>query len=188
MNEEHTHDAPEEEPAVEMAFEPDEELGDPSAAQAKVKKLRAELAQAKKEKAEYLDGWQRCKADIINTKKDAAAASVRAQSRGMETLIEDIIPALDGFDMAAGSEAWAGVDPSWRGGIEQVRNQIFDALQRNGITRFGKVGEMFDPYLHEAVQEVDDVAGESHSIVKILRHGYRSKDRVIRPAQVVIKK
>jgi len=90
--------------------------------------------------------------------------------------------------MATGTPAWEAVDENWRSGMEQVRNQMLDALSRHGIERFGKVGEMFSPHLHEAVHEMDDVSGESGSIARILRYGYKSGSRVIRPAQVIIKK
>jgi len=177
----------------EINFEPlpaqagDEELGDVAGAQAKVKKLREQLKEAQQKGAEYLDGWQRCKADAINGRKEALADAARRAAREKLSLIEDIIPVLDSFDMAAGSESWAEVSDGFRTGMEQVRNQLLDVLSRHGIERFGKIGEIFDPRLHEAVQEVEDVAGETHSIIKILRYGYRSGDSVLRAAQVIIK-
>jgi len=102
-------------------------------------------------------------------------------------LLEDIIPVLDSFDMATGSEAWAEVSDGWKNGMEHVRNQLLEVLSRHGVERFGKIGERFDPRMHEAIQEVDDVAGDAHSIVKILRYGYRIADKIVRPAQVIVK-
>lgn len=170
------------------SFEPDEEMSESIGMKAKMQKLRDELAEAKKERQEYLDGWQRCKADAVNAKKEAALDSARMESRVRESLTEDLLPVLDSFDMATGSESWLAVDENWRAGMERVRSQLLDVLSRHGIERFGKVGEMYDPHLHEAVQELDDVAGESGAIARILRFGYKSKDRVIRPAQVFIKR
>jgi molecular chaperone GrpE len=181
-----TH-APDEELAQDVDFTPDEELGDFGAAQAKLKKLKEELTKVKKERQEYLDGWQRCKADNINAKRESAADAARASELLREALVHDIIPVLDSFDMAAGSEQWALLDSGWRSGMEQVRSQLIDALERHGVKRFGKIGEQFDSMLHEVVQEVDDVAGEPQSIIKILRSGYRAGERILRPAQVVIK-
>ena len=112
----------------------------------------------------------------------------RALVRGKESMAEDLLPVLDSFDMASGTEAWLSIDENWRAGMEQVRNQLLDVLSRYGIERFGKVGEEFNPHTHEAVQEVDDVAGQSNTIARILRYGYKSSGRVIRPAQVIIKK
>ncbi len=171
----------------DIDFEPEEELGSVASAQAKLKKLRDELEKVKKERQEYLDGWQRCKADSINTKKDIESRAARSAEMLREALVHDIIPALDSFDMAAGSEAWAEVADGWKSGMELVRDQLIDALRRHGVERYGKVGEFFDPVFHEVAEERDDVAGEAGSIIRILRYGYKAGERVLRPAHVVLK-
>lgn len=168
----------------ELDFEPEDELGETGAAKAKLKKLRDELKEAKAKAAEYLDGWQRAKADMVNAKKEAADAQSRASARGKEFFVEELIPALDGFDMAMQGEAWNSVDKAWRSGIEGIKVQIEGVLRAHGVEIFGTPGETFDPSLHEAIKE--EVGGESHSIAQVLRRGYRTKERVLRPAQVVI--
>lgn len=178
-------DEPENE--MDVDFEPEEELGSMGAAQAKIKKLRTELKDAQAKRDEYLAGWQREKADATNMKKEAAHDAIRMAARVKAGIIEDILPALDSFDMAYGSESWEAVDPTWRSGIDGIRNQLLEALSKNGIERYGKIGEILSPYLHEAVQEVDDVAGESGAIVKVLRSGYKAGEHVLRPAQVIVK-
>jgi len=188
MNAEHeTNGAPDPEELHDVHFEPEEDLGDLGAAHAKLKKLRDELEKVKKERQEYLDGWQRCKADSINARKDALATAERAAERAKEAFLLEIIPVLDSFDMAMGNEAWESVDSGWKSGIEHIRNQLLEVLEHNGVKRFGAVGEQLDPHLHEAVQEVDDAPGEPHSIIKILRYGYMMGDRVVRPAHVIVK-
>ncbi len=172
----------------ETDFVPDEELGDVASAAAKLKKLKDELAQVKAERQEYLDGWQRCKADSVNARKETLANAERLGARAKESLIEDIIPALDGFDMAASSPAWAQVDAGWRSGIEQIRAQLLDALSRHGVERFGNVGESVDHSMHEAVEESEDVPGESGTVARILRYGYKMGGKILRPAQVIVKK
>lgn len=172
----------------DVDFTPEEEMGDMGAAQAKIKKLRTELKEAQAKRDEYLDGWQRCKAESVNIRKEAFASADRASTRAKESLIEDIIPVLDSFDMAATSEAWANIDQSWRSGMDQVRNQLLDVLSRNGVTRYGKVGEMSDHNLHEIVQEMEDAPGESGEIVRILRFGYKTSEKILRPAQAIVKK
>ena len=153
-----------------------------------LKKLKEELAKAKQERQEYLDGWQRCKADSINARKETEARASRSAEMLREALVHDIIPALDSFDMAAGSEAWAEVSDGWKSGMELVRDQLVGALKSHGVERYGKVGESYDPHLHEVAQETDDAPGESHEIVRVLRYGYKTGDRVLRPAHVIIKK
>lgn len=172
----------------DVDFEPDEELGDVGAAQAKLKKLKDELAEVKAQRQEYLDGWQRCKADSVNARKEMLANAERLGVRAKEELIADIIPALDGFDMAAGSPAWGKMDAGWRSGIEQIRNQLLDVLSRHDVERFGKVGEPVDHAAHETVEESDEFPGESGTVAKILRYGYKMNGRVLRAAQVVVKK
>ena len=180
MKHAHEHDA-------DVDFEPEDEMGSVGAVKAKMEKLKKELEEVRVKRDEYLDGWQRAKADMANIRREAAEASVRASARGKESLVEDILPALDSFDMAAMSESWGAIDESWRSGMEQVRNQLLVSLAQHGIERFGKAGEKLDHALHEVVQEQDDVAGEPGTIVRILRYGYKNGDRVIRPAHVIAK-
>jgi molecular chaperone GrpE len=176
------------EPNEEIDFEPEDELGSVGAVKAKMQKLKDELEKVKKERQEYLDGWQRAKADMVNSRQETLRQAQRTGERAVESFIEDLIPALDGFDLAAGSPSWETVAPEWRSGVDQIRNQLLDALSRQGVKRFGKTGEKFDHALHEAVQETDDMPGEPGTIVRILRYGYKMGDRVIRPAQVIVKK
>ncbi|GEM_PF-160836 len=168
--------------------EDEAELGDVAGAQAKLKKLKDELATVKAQRQEYLDGWQRCKADSVNLRKETLANAERLGERAKEGFIEDIIPALDGFDMAAGSSAWEKMDAGWRSGIEQIRNQLLDVLSRHGVERFGKVGESVDHAAHETIEESGDLPGEPGTVVKILRYGYKMNGRVLRAAQVIVKK
>ena len=170
----------------EINFEPDEELGDLGAAKAKLRKLKDEFERIRKERQEYLDGWQRCKADSVNARRDAALEAQRIANRNRDALIEDIIPALDSFDMATSSEQWASLDDGWRSGMENVQNQLIDALVRHGAKRFGKVGDMFNPTLHEAVQEEHEGAHADGEIVRVLRSGYLLGERTLRPAQVIV--
>jgi molecular chaperone GrpE len=185
---EHDDDlAPHDEQELQVDFEPEEEFGDLGAAKAKLKKLKEELEKAKKERQEYLDGWQRCKADAVNSKQESARATARSAEMLREALVQDLIPVLDSFDMAAGSDAWAEVSDGFRTGMENVRMQLLNVLESHGIKRFGKVAELFDPRLHEIAQEMDG-PGEPHAILKILRYGYSAGDRVLRPAHVITKK
>ena len=172
----------------DVDFEPEAELGDIGAAQAKLKKFKDELAEVKAQRQEYLDGWQRCKADSVNARKEMLASAERLGERAKEELIADIIPALDGFDMAASSPAWEKMDAGWRSGIEQIRNQLLDVLSRHGVERFGEVGDLVDHAAHETAEESDDFPGESGTVAKILRYGYKMNGKVLRAAQIVAKK
>ncbi|RJQ34359.1 nucleotide exchange factor GrpE [Candidatus Parcubacteria bacterium] len=168
-------------------FEQNDDSNEALGANAKIKQLREQLKEAQQKRDEYLAGWQREKADAINSRKEALADGDRRAAREKMSLIEDLIPVLDSFDMAAGSESWSEVSDGFRTGMEAVRNQLLDVLSRNGVERYGKVGEQFNPRTEEAVQEVSDAPGEPHSVVRVLRYGYKMGDRIIRPAQVIVK-
>jgi molecular chaperone GrpE len=172
----------------DIDFEPEDEMGSVGAAKAKMQKLKDELEKVKQERQEYLDGWQRAKADAINMRKESDISAKRTGELLREALVHDIIPALDSFDMATQSEAWNAVADGWRSGMEMVREQLIGALKSHGVERYGKVGDMYDHNLHDAVQETDDMPGKVGEIVRVLRAGYKSGDRVLRPAQVIVKK
>jgi molecular chaperone GrpE len=169
----------------EINFEPEDEMGDIGAAQAKLRKLRDELTEVRAKRDEYLDGWQRAKADAVNSRKELLVTAERMSERAKESVIEDIIPVLDSFDMATAGEAWSHVDQNWRSGMEQIRNQLLGALAAHGVERFGEVGEIVDHARHEIVQEAESTNGVHGDIVRVLRSGYARGERVIRPAQVI---
>jgi len=152
----------------------------------KVEKLKAELEKTKAEKQEYLDGWQRMRADVANMKRDQVTLMERMGGAVKEEVISDIIPILDSFDMAMQGEQWGAVDETWRKGVEYIRAQCAAVLEKHGVTAFGAVGETFDPNLHESVQESGDSDMPGHHIMRVLRKGYRSNGRVTRPAQVIL--
>lgn len=168
----------------EVNFEPEDEMGETGAAKAKIAKLREQLKEAQQKRDEYLDGWQRCKADMVNAKKEALESHARASERGKEIFVEELIPALDGFDMAMQGDAWNSVDKTWRVGVESIKGQIEGTLKAHGVEIYGKEGDTFDALLHEPIAEAE--GGESHTLAKVLRRGYRTKDRVLRPAQVSV--
>src|SRR5206468_853289 len=96
-----------------------------------VKKLREKLKIAVAEKQQYLDGWQRAKADFVNYKKREAEERERFIKFGNESLLLDIIPTLDNFDLAFGNkEAWEKADKNWRAGIEYIYSELVKTLEK----------------------------------------------------------
>lgn len=169
----------------EITVEP-EETGE-DLAHGKIEKLKADLEAIKKERQEYLDGWQRCKADAINARRDMDRDVERRSGRLRDSLIEELLPALDAFDMASASADWETLPEGWRGGMEHVRSQLLAALKKSGVEHFGRAGETYDPMLHEVMEERSDIPGEPGTIHRVIRHGYRSGERIIRPAHVIVK-
>ena len=154
---------------------------------AALKKLREKLGKAIEEKQEYLDGWQRSRADFANFKRDESGRSIELELRTKVELGEAVIPALDSFEMALRDKSFASADANLQKGFEAVYTHLLKSLERIGISRYEPQGEVFDPYKHEALREVktDDPTLE-HTIESIHRPGYAIGERILRPAQVSV--
>lgn len=155
---------------------------------ATLKKLRKDIKEARKEKAEYLDGWQRAKADYQNYKNAEGERLISYAVNAKERMIDSLLPALDSFDMAMmNKEAWEKVDQNWRTGVEYIYNQFLTSLGDNGVSTIDKVDVSFDPNLHQSIETLDtDDESKDHTIAKIIQKGYKMGDRIIRPARVVV--
>jgi molecular chaperone GrpE len=153
----------------------------------KIEKLKKELKECKAEKHEYLDGWQRLRADVANKKRDDAELGKLTGQNAKFEIIESILPVLDSFEMAFSGESWKSVDAAWRGGVEHIHSQLEGVLLQNDIQPFGKVGDDFDPTLHEGVEEVKAKNEEDdRKLASVLRRGYKFGEKILRPAQVKI--
>lgn len=166
-----------------VQFESEEDLENPTLA---MKKLREKLKTCEKEKKEYLDGWQRMRADFANIKRDEEARRGEMIKFASEGLVDDLLPVLDSFSMAFGNkEAWEKVDSNWRKGVEYIYAQMYSVLESRGLTEIGKVGELVDPRTHVAVEEVPAVLEKDiNTVSEVIQKGYRLHNKVIRPAKV----
>ncbi|MES2007115.1 MAG: nucleotide exchange factor GrpE [Patescibacteria group bacterium] len=156
---------------VEEFVDEDEAQVSPAA----LKKIREKLNQAIKEKQEYLDGWQRSRADFANFKREEALMQVDREARITNDLIEALIPALDTLELMVRHEN----SPN----NQMLEKQFLDSLAKIGVVKFGKVGETFDPHRHEALAQ----KGDEHIVESVERSGYSIGDKIIRPAQVILK-
>jgi molecular chaperone GrpE len=153
-----------------------------------IKKLREEIKTLRKEKDDYLTGWQRAKADYINLQKELDLARVNSAILTKEKMVERLLPALDSFEMALGNkEHLDKIDKDWQDGITSIYQQFLSGLTNSGIEKIDKVGIAFDPSIHMSISmtETEDES-KDHLVEKILQTGYRIGDRVIRPAKVTI--
>src|SRR6202142_3149463 len=144
--------------------------------------LEAKLAEAEKQRDEYLGGWQRTKADFINYKKEEMKHMEDIARYGNENLIKDLISVLDNFDLGLRTMEKAG--PVERG-IYLIRSQIEDILKKRGLVKVEiKPGDAFDPSFAEALSEVtaDRPPG---TVVEMIEPGYMLHDKVLRPARVI---
>ncbi|MFA6324675.1 MAG: nucleotide exchange factor GrpE [Candidatus Paceibacterota bacterium] len=153
-----------------------------------LKKLRADLVACKKEKTEYLDGWQKERADFINYKKQEEDRKSNFSEAMRERIIMRFLTVLDSFDMAfANREAWEKVDESWRKGVEYIYSQMNTIFEEFGVKSIGSVGENFDPSIHQSIEVMHaEKKEDDHKVAEVTQKGYKLGDRVIRPARVNI--
>ena len=166
----------------ESVVELEDEAGDSESlegqAAAKVKKLRDEIASLRKEKQEYMDGWQRAKADYVNALKRFDEEKKQAGERGVVKAVEALLPALDALERAkAGGEMPVG--------FASIAKQLGSGFQGLGLEAVGQEGELFNPALHEALgQDATDVCEVDDTVSAILEKGWKVGDTLIRPAKV----
>lgn len=150
-------------------------------------KLKDELRRCEKEKKEYLDGWQRARADFSNLKKKSEEERSRQRALGREDVIEEFLTALDSFEMAFAGESWEKVDTNWRTGIEYIYSQMLSGLENFGVKQLNPAGEKFDPQIHTSVESVETPAQEKDGfIAEVVQRGYRTSDKLIRSPKVKV--
>ena len=153
-----------------------------------IKKLREKLKSTEKERMEYLTGWQRAKADLINARKRDEEDRKEFTRFANERLIEGIVPVLESFELAMGNkEAWEKADKNWRTGVEYIYSQLKKALEESGLTELRPLNQKFDHALHEAAS-YEPVTDEKldHVVLRVIQNGYYLNGMLMRPAKVVV--
>ena len=165
-----------------------------------VEELKKKLEDCQKLKEEYLAGWQRARADLLNYKKGELERVGELIKYADVGIILKILPILDNFEIAARqtpapSEERVGLSGQEKEKIDkvvqgflQIKNQFQDFLREQGVAEIKSVGERFDPNLHEVVEEVEVNDKEHGIIIEEIQKGYKIQDRLLRPAKVRVSK
>ena len=137
---------------------------------------------------EHWDRVLRATADLENFKKRAARERQEAIKFANASLLEKLIPALDNFDMALAAANNAENDSmeSLKTGIAMIYNQLKAALADTGLEEIDAANQAFDPNLHEAVSHQESTDVPEGQVLQQLRKGYKLRERLIRPASVVV--
>ncbi len=156
-------------------------------------KKQKQFEKLKKEKDEYLKGWQKERADFINYKKDEKERFKEVVRFSNERIIKSLIAVLDGFDLAIESflkqEKDKKENEHYLKGIYLIKGQLEDILDKEGIEKIKvKLGDSFNPALHEVVAVIEDKKSSPDTITEILEKGYILNGKVIRPCRVIVAK
>ena len=144
------------------------------------------LAIAEAKAAEYLEGWQRARAEFANARKRLERERGEARRNATIDVVGRLLPILDDFERAMESVPGNIANDSWFEGVALVYRKLTSILDNVNIERIEAVGQPFDPNQHEAVLQEESDEYESGVVVRELQTGYRLNDRVIRPAMVVV--
>jgi len=138
---------------------------------------------------EYWERLLRTTADFDNFKKRAGRERQDAVKFANETLIQKLLTVLDSFEMALAAAQTGPADgQSLQAGIAMTQQQLRNVLAEAGLEEVDAGGKAFDPNLHEAVsQQETDAVPEGH-VAQQLRKGYKLRERLLRPASVVVAK
>ena len=142
-----------------------------------------ELAQAQKERDDYLDALQRLKAEFDNYRKRVARDQHELAARAHERLVRELVPVLDDLERALEFAA-AHEEAQLEEGVRLVQRALADALAKEGLAEIATEGK-FDPHTQEALLSQPSEAEEG-TVIQVLQKGYLLGDRVLRPARVVI--
>jgi molecular chaperone GrpE len=147
------------------------------------------LADAQKERDEYLDLAKRTKADFENFRKRMTAEVQASTARGKGELLREVVPVLDDLEraiQAAGLDPEGDSDDGLAHGVLLVFRSLRDSLSRNGVEAVDPKGEKFDPMQHEALSMQPAEGVEPGTVVEVMQKGYRLGEQLIRPARVVV--
>ena len=141
----------------------------------KIKKMREELKLCQKEKAEYLVGWQRAKADFINARRDEEKNRAEFTKFAAEKVLLEILAVADSLELSGNADS------------KPIYNQLMDILKKEGVEPIEALGKKFNPLEHEALdkKEVLDEK-EDNMVVEELQKGYMIHNRVLRPSKVKV--
>lgn len=170
----------------EDAFVMEDGEGAEESSKDKLKTIREKLRACQAEKDEYLTGWQRARADLVNVRRDAEAQIAERTKTANRALIESLLSVFDSFDMAMRGKSWDAVDQTWKAGMAQIHSQLLSILKSHGAEPFETDGTAFDPAKHEPLRMEKRDDAEPHTVIETLSKGWMLHGKVLRPAKVVV--
>ncbi|KRN02752.1 molecular chaperone GrpE (heat shock protein) [Levilactobacillus senmaizukei DSM 21775 = NBRC 103853] len=167
------------------------DVKDAASDQAKAKvapQMTAEEATALKKRADdFEDKYLRAEAEVQNMQTRFQKEQATLIKYDGQQLAKDVLPVIDNLERALSVEAADEAGTQLKKGVQMTYDHLEDALKRNHVTEIVAEGQKFDPTQHQAVQSVPVEDGqEADTVVKVLQKGYLLKDRVLRPAMVIV--
>jgi molecular chaperone GrpE len=146
------------------------------------------LTQLQGDLERFRDLAMRTQADFENFRKRAAREKDDAIKYANASFLERLIPILDNFELGLNAARASAANSPILAGMDMVSKQLSDFLTSSGVEPVNGEGQHFDPNFHEAVAQEESAAVPEGVIIRQLRRGYKLRDRLLRPATVVVSK
>ena len=146
--------------------------------------LKIALEEMDMKAEEYLDGWQRARAEFANYKKRVIRENMDIRQIARGEVIKLYLDIADDLERALQEKPEIGDGETWAEGIEIIFQKLRARLESEGIKPMKPLGEEFDPNIHEALMKEESEEFESGQIIEVMQEGYWIGDKVLRPALV----
>ena len=148
----------------------------------------AAVGQLQADLERFRDLALRSQADFDNYRKRAAREKEDAVKFANKDLLERLIPIVDNFELGLAHASESAADSPILAGMSMVAKQFTDFLADSGVTPIDAVGKDFDPNIHEAIGQENDPRVPEGKVIRQIRRGFKLKDRLLRPANVIVSK
>lgn len=135
---------------------------------------------------DYKDAWMRVRADYENLQKEAARKQEEFVKFANENLLTDLISVIEHFHQGLRYIPEDLKNADWMVGFTQIKKQLDEFMQRQGLERIETTGQKFDPQLHEAVDKRQQDGVEPDTVILEVMGGYKLNGKLIQPAKVII--
>jgi molecular chaperone GrpE len=146
--------------------------------------LQTSLAEATEKAEEYLDGWQRARAEFANYKKRVLKENTEIRQVARGEVIKLYLDVLDDLRRALQEKPLHPEVEAWGAGIEIIYQKLLSRLESEGVKAMNPLGENFDPTIHEALMTEESEEFDSGQIIEVVQEGYWLGEKVLRPALV----
>jgi molecular chaperone GrpE len=146
--------------------------------------LQQELEEARAKESEYLDGWQRARAELSNARKRFQREREQAYGNARADVLTQLLPIADDFERAIETLPENLSHLTWIDGVKLIQRKLQLLLEQSGVAPIEAAGQEFNPFLHEAVTHEPSETVTRGQVIAELQKGYALGDRVLRPSVV----
>lgn len=162
------------------------DIDDCSSEVSELTRMNEELEQMRTEIDQFRAMAQRSQADLTNYKRRSMEELVEARRSGNAQLLLKMLSVVDDMDRAISLVPEDAVATGWLEGLILVQRNLANLLDSQGVSKIEARGQPFEPWEHEALLYEEDTDSPSETVIRVIRDGYKFRDQILRPAQVVV--